>query len=257
MPSERTPVAILPYSKATACTPELYRFDGLDRNIAYAFPEGVAGPTLTEGGADDLTYRIVELPESGTSTLFIHFYNGSGTSITARLFSEDGKAVGKSKELRAVAGKLIVPEGSYPAGRLYLRIEYLLTAELRQRYDDERGLPFVSVATYLGEEPGSAGSLPLRIYDRCQVRSPEEQKAIEVPYDCPGTATQRLVLSSCDMEYEMKEWVAMIGLPVVEEYYGPLGSVVALSVERGLDLNTTGGAIDTHGVGNQRRPRHR
>ena len=267
-------VPTITYSKAASCDPELIRFDQLGERIDYTFPptgkttpdrlkpESIQDTTSTQMEfervkrepvigqlrdqlSDRMGYRLVRLPDPGSAKLIVHLYNGSGTDVRVTFLSVRGQVLAKPQILTAVADKIELGTDERPGGDVYIRIDYQSSAELRQRTDGEPGRPFIGVVAYLDEEPGSKGSLSIRTYDRCHVGEPERQLTVELPFNCGGTATQRLVFSSCDPEFDMRAWVTKSGLKPTEEYYGRLGRVVAMGVREGLNLNTTGGAART------------
>ena len=107
---------------------------------------------------------------------------------------------------------------------------------------------FVAIAAYDDGEPQSAGSISYRPRTTPGKDYPQqyEDLSYRLPFSCDGRSFQRLVLSSCDSdENTLREWAALTGLPIAEQYYGPLGNVIVLDFPPGMDINTGGDGART------------
>ena len=239
----------LAYSKADQCQPELTHLRNLNspqEGDLPALPEG-----CTPSGELDRIAEIPAPPRSGRFTL--HVYNGSEAFAYVQVFgaaSCEGDFVPVTECIADYSVAFKVPvEATENYERYYVRIA-LAASGPGQEYQAYDALEknFIALAVYDGVEPGSPATVE---YNR--EKNPSGNGEIIPPstlaVSCSGLTLQRLVLSSCGSKQDLAAWAQEMGLPVSEAYAGETGSVVAVDVPEGMNLQTTGGATL------QKRPR--
>lgn len=213
---------IIPYSNPTAFDPKLLHFR---RN------------ELQKGELR------AQLEPPGTEIIYLHIYNATLRTLRLQLSgilnNGESEILGPEVETSAIAYRQPFKVGQGRFQKLEVRFVLDSTGE---SFEDAN----LALAAYAGREPKSTGSLAYRKYDPCGRRNDEQPVGSmdQLPFDSKGGAVQRLILSSCDQETDLKEWVALTGLEVSEEYYGLKGSIVALGVPMGMSLDTAGGAAE-------------
>ena len=232
----------LTFSDPEQCQPELTWLRDLRE------PQEGNLPALPEGCSPVGEFdRIVEVPAPPRSGRFtLHVYNGSEAFAYVQVFgaeSCEGAFVPVTECIAdySVAFKVpVAPQESYE--RYFVRIG-LAASGPDQEYEAYDALEknFIALAVYEGQEPGSPATVE---YNR--EKNPSGNGEIIPPatlaVSCSGLTLQRLVLSSCGSKQDLEAWAEEMGLPVSEAYTGKSGSVVAVDVPEGMNLQTTGGA---------------
>lgn len=235
------------FSDPVQCEPRLTSFTSLHNSI------GTIGnlPPLPEDCTASGPAHMAELPGVDDGDFTLHVYNGTGRTLTLSIYGMNGcnevAAVTNCNTITAIADKVKVaklPE-SYTSFFVRFTIGSSPFQSISTPLDADA---FVSLAAYDDKEPGSAGSIAYVSEVNSGKTYPDQRVDANgrLPYNCAGTAFQRLVLADCEQDEKvLREWVRRTGLPVSEEYYGPKGNVVVLSFPEGMDLNTGGDGART------------
>ncbi|NJB87414.1 hypothetical protein GGR26_003194 [Lewinella marina] len=226
MTPDSSRIPLIPYGEPAACAPHLITFGDLGQDS----PDyGGQDPQLPDDGSGEGAYRLARLSPAGGKPVFLHVYNGTGGLLQLSVYgiTDRGEAHTLIKAIRvtAVAHRLPLPihDRKFPA---YI-IRFSTTVRREEKFQVEN---FVALSAYAGKEPG------------WEEADPDKDLRALPPFDCDGKAFHRLVLSSCERDDALKEWAIRTGLPLTDAYFGEAGSVIALGVPPGMDLNTTGGS---------------
>ena len=230
------------YSDPEQCDPELTWLRKLTA------PQEGRMPVLPEEcspvGELDRIVEIAAPPRSGRFTL--HVYNGSEAYAYVQVFgaeSCEGEFVPVTKCIADYRVAFKVPvEGQNNYDRYFVRIS-LAASGPDQDYRPYDALEenFLALAAYDGKEPGSAATVA---YNREKNPSGNGEyiPPATLPVSCTGLTLHRLIFSSCGSEQDLVAWAKEMGLPVSEAHTGKGGSVVAVDVPSGMNLQTVGGA---------------
>ena len=222
------------------------------KELSYSNPEDGENPVLTrfenlnEPAGDDYdelpirdsypvsrTYRVLRLPRTESGTILLHFYNASSVGLQLRYYGLSGNSEveplkGYDEVRPALASVALALDDGFDA--YLVRIGIGLKGEEREFTDQD----YISVAAYDGDGPQSPGSI--------SVAAPEGDKGetVELPFSHNGRSFQRLVISTCDPEEDIRPLLKELNMEDVEVYFGKFGSVAAIGVPPGMSLDTGG-----------------
>ncbi|WP_116107106.1 S8 family peptidase [Lewinella sp. IMCC34191] len=213
--------------------PALIRFTDLNERIEYDLP-------IRDKDSVSRLYRVVELPRTDSNEFFVHVYNTTQISLRLRYFGYS-----QGGEVEPLSGSAVTRAALY---RQHITLAdgfdgYLLRIDLgidgegdERKFDD---LDTISVAAYAGREPQSPGGIKI------EGKNQESGGARYLPFSHNGRSFQRLVISTCDPEEDIRELAKATGLEMAETYFGKLGSVIAIGVPPGMSLNNGRDATHT------------
>ena len=232
----------IPYSDPAVCNPELLAIDQLVDAGRYG------GPRLPDDCTAEGPYWCASLALPKSETLYLHVYKGTTEVVNLRIYGirGDGEVLPLTDclEIIKIARRV---EVRVDAGRfdfLLVRFAVVEPADNQVPSAERRGNYF-RLAAYDGVEPRSPGGVVFNNRPACMDpygRGNQTTDQTEVPFNCEGQSFQRLILASCSPKDDVLAWADATGLEFSERYVGEAGTVVALGVPPGLDLNTTGGS---------------
>ena len=235
------------FSQSADCQPKLTRFTGLDR-MSTNPTENL--PNLPTACAAKGLSLIAELPASSNGDFVLHVYNGAAHELQIEVFGADSctdfELIQACTRADLVANRIEVEVPRY-FNRFFVRLALgaglageLTAGDFIALAAYDRGEPVSTKGmayNFLVEEGSSTLPLPLTIDDQPKDR---------LLYNCGGKAFQRLALSGCGIDEDaLRQWAALTGLDLSEQYFGPAGNVVMLDVPPGMDLNTAGDGART------------
>ena len=207
-------------------SPALVRFDNLNKRT-----EDRELPIKDDKGVSP-RFRLLELPRTDSNEVFLHIYNNSSVGLRLRYYGlnrgGEVEALPGYGSFSGVAGRFPV---SFPDGfdAYLVRIGIGLDEKEYKTELDDRA--YFSVAAYADREPASPGGLKL-------ARNKEGEGSVYLPFSHDERSFQRIVISTCDPEEDIRPLLTEINLEKAESYFGEKGSVVAVGVPPGMSLNT-------------------
>ena len=235
----------LTFSDPGECTPQLLTFNELNLQMIAA-PSGEA-PPIEDVCSTEGNYRDAVLPGISGTSFKLHIYKAAPVKLTVSVYGEvdcDRTERLLCTPVTAVATRLEVDTRPQDPSVAYRRFF------VRFSYGAPDGGKFakqhrVELAAYETQEPAPAGQIRYRTKGGdSQPGGVDYQIDNEfLAFSCSGRSFQRLVIGGCDLTRpEIESWIRELGLNVSEQYYGPFGNVVVLTLPPGLDPDTAGGS---------------
>ncbi len=233
----------IPFSDPAACAPELLTFTNLNVGGASV---GEKLPPLPDDCTSIGRTQVAYLNGIDDDHFFLHVYKGAPGPISLSVYGElncsEVVTLLECQTVTTVASRYRVNTGGNSFKGFFVR--FSVDASPGQDPQDYDPAYTVRLAAYEDEEPASAGGIrySTRPFGK-PLTDKEELDLPNLPFNCSGTAFQRVVLSACEQDSDvLNAWVKELGVTPAEEYYGEKGNVVVFDVPPGMDLNTTGGA---------------
>lgn len=224
--------------------PTLIDFSDLNAPADYE-TEGL--PKLPEDASGRGNYRMLQLTGLQGPSFFVHVYNGSLAELPLQVYG-----IRRGGEARALLPETVtiakvaqrVPVSGVKEDYTSFYVRFALGGRDGEPHKF-RDTNVISVAVY-NQEPVAKGGIA--------VKSPTIDDPVSItPFSHEENTFQSVVISSCDLETDLKKWGAQSALSPDQAYFGTLGGVMVLGIEPGLSPNTTGTHIrermeqDTHG----------
>ncbi len=232
----------IPYSDPAVSDPDLLTYEQLLEGGRYS------GPPLPDDCTAQGPWWCAALAVPEAETLYLHVYKGTPALVYLRVYGlrHDGRVQSLTEclEISEIARRLEVGVGSGKFASLLVRFS-AGKEEVSQEPADQRKGNYLRLAAYDGTEPRSPGGVVVNTRPTCLDPYAKEERAKQtmvVPFSSDGKSFQRLILASCSPKDDLVAWAVATGLEFSERYRGEAGSVVALGVPPGMDLNTTGGS---------------
>ena len=233
----------VPFSDPTACAPQFLTFTQLNTGGSAA---GVGLPPLPDDCTTVGRTQVAYLNGIDDESFFLHVYKGAPGPIALSVYGEVscGEVVPllECQAITAVASRFEVKTAGETFSAFFVR--FTVDADPVQDPLTYDAANFIRLAAYEDKEPASAGGIHYSTRAFGPPVDPKIERDLPIlPFDCSGTAFQRIVLSACEEDGEvLKQWIKELGVTPSEAYFGEKGNVVVFDVPPGMDLNTTGGS---------------
>ena len=235
----------LTFSDPGQCAPQLLTFADLNQQMI-AVP-GSEAPPIKDVCSTEGNYRDAVLPGISGTSFRLHIYKAAPVKLTVSVYGEvdcDRTEQLLCTPVTAVATRLEVDTRPQDPSVAYRRFF------VRFSYGAPDGGKFarqhrVELAAYETREPAPAGQIRYRTKggDVAPGGGNYQIDNESLAFSCSGRSFQRLVIGGCDLTRpEIETWIQELGLDVSEQYYGPFGNVVVLTLPPGLDPDTAGGS---------------